>query len=49
MCLLIWLLTIVRSMEPFLLWFNVFKRSFDENGILKLFTLGVKATYVLIG
>jgi len=36
-------------MEPFLLWFNVFKRSFGENGILKLFTLGVKATDVPIG
>jgi len=36
-------------MKPFLLWFSVFKRFFGDNGILKLFTLGVKATDVLIG
>jgi len=34
-------------MEPSLLWFDVFKRSFSEIGILRLFTLGGKATNVL--
>jgi len=37
-CLLIWLLTIVKSMKPFILWFDVFKRFFSQTDILKLFT-----------
>jgi hypothetical protein len=36
-------------MKPSLFWFGVFRRSFIEIGILKLFTLGGKATNVLTG
>lgn len=31
-------------MKPFFLWFDLFKRSFDEIDILMLFTFRVKTT-----